>query len=934
MRDRFLSAIASYVVNSPWWMFLWIGIVTVICMGLMGELSISTEYQDMMPQDDPSIMELNTISEEYNATSTLYIVAEGDADALQAFAEEVVPAVEGLEQYINDVIYKAPQDFVADHALMLMKTKDLENSRSLFEDPNLSGFLTNLNDSFEKEYIQSEEQISNLEQEHGAVRFLDGIQTWVDAFDDALENQTDGAGAAASNAILFGSGYSQSWDRRMMIFQVMTTFTIYDLDPMVECPDSIEAVMWPIAEKFGVDAGLTGSIVIGRDKMAAISTDMIVITLAALAGVLILFMVAFRMIIAPFLAVFTVIFGVIWAMGLAYPLAGQLNMLTAMMGAMLVGLGIDFSIHIIAVYTEWRAKGEDVLVSMNAALTRSGKGIITGGFTTAIAFMTLIFARTDGMRQFGLVLGGGLLMTMLAAITALPMLLVLRERFWSRIRRNAPQKTPRDISYGFLGSFAQWLSRNWVFTIFAVAIIVVFFAYRGFQLEVDYDSRNLLPKGLKSMELQDRMIETFNMDPDNAMVTATTLEEAYELTEKARDAETVGVVRSIVDLLPPEGEQEKRKALVAEVHQAMADARIKLTVTQEELDRLVAEVERLEANVMEIQTMALIGGQDKVYLKAGLLVGVIHDAEDSSIVALHKELRPSMADISVGNLSQLREKLTSQDSVTPADVQLFHQQFAEHFKPAVLRMANTETLTIESLPREISDQYVGKSGKHFLIYVFSRENIWDRQYMELLVEDMKKVSPRATGMAVVYHALLTGMMTDGKFAMQIALVLIFLLLLADFRSIWKALLAIVPLIFGVLIMLGIMDLAGMMLTLVGIYAVPIIIGIGIDDGVHIIHRYNVEGRKAHKIVFASTGRAILLTSLTTMLAFGSLWFARMAGIGDLGITLLIGVGACFLATTLVIPVLAGMGGYILDRKGPAQVEAEEPVDIPAESPEE
>jgi len=914
MRDRLLTAIATYVVKRPWWTLLWIMIVTIVCAGMAGQLSISTEYTDMMPQDDPSVIEFNTITDEYNATSTLYMVAEGDEQALRAFADEVVPRIKALDQYVRDVVYMAPRDFMAEHALMLMKSSDLENSRTLFEDPNLVGFLTNLNDSFEKEYIQSEEQISNREQEQGAVRFLDGIQTWVDEFDGALEGRVEGAGAAASEAILFGSDYLQSWDRRMMTFQVMTTFAIFDLKSMVECPDSIEAIILPAAEKYGVDAGLTGSIVIGRDKMAALSTDMLVITLLALVGVLILFMVAFRMVVAPFLAIITLIFGVLWAMGLAWPLAGVLNMMTAMMGVMLVGLGIDFSIHIIAVYTELRAKGEDILASMVGTLTKSGKGIITGGFTTAIAFMTLIFGKTDGMRQFGLVLGVGIIMTMIAALTILPTMLVIRERFWGRLRKDAKPRPTRDVSYHFLGSFAQWLSRRWVFSLVAVVVVVGFLGYRGFQLEMDYDSRNLLPKGLKSLELQDRLIDAFDMDPDNAMVTATSLEEAYILTEAAKKAPTVGVVNSIVDLLPPPSEQEQRKELVDEVRRVVSRAQISSTFTSADLNKLKAEVERLEANVMEIQSMALIGGQDKVYLKSGLLVGVVPDEEDPTITALHKRLSPSMPDITVGTLSALRERLGT-DGGPLSNVRRFHRDFAAAFKPAVMRMASTETLTIESLPLEIRNQYVGKSGEHFLIYVYSRQNIWDRQYQARLVEDMKEVSPRATGMPLIYSALMQGMLADGKLAMQLALGIIFLLLLADFRNVWKAFLAIVPLIFGVLLMVGVMQLSGMMLSFIGFYAIPIIIGIGIDDGVHIIHRYNVEGSREHATVFSSTGRAILLTSLTTMLAFGSLWFASMVGMGDLGVVLFIGVGSCFVATVLIIPVLSGLGHHIANRRG-------------------
>ncbi len=87
---------------------------------------------------------------------------------------------------------------------------------------------------------------------------------------------------------------------------------------------------------------------------------------------------------------------------------------------------------------------------------------------------------------------------------------------------------------------------------------------------------------------------------------------------------------------------------------------------------------------------------------------------------------------------------------------------------------------------------------------------------------------------------------------------------------------------------------------------PLIIGIGIDDGVHILHRYRVEGPGKIRTVFSSTGKAVLLTSITTMLAFGSLVFATYRGLGSLGIALFIGVGACFLTSIIVLPALLGL----------------------------
>ena len=86
-----------------------------------------------------------------------------------------------------------------------------------------------------------------------------------------------------------------------------------------------------------------------------------------------------------------------------------------------------------------------------------------------------------------------------------------------------------------------------------------------------------------------------------------------------------------------------------------------------------------------------------------------------------------------------------------------------------------------------------------------------------------------------------------------------------------------------------------------------ILGIGIDDGVHIVHRWQHEGKGKILTVFASTGKAILLTSLTTMLAFGSLVFSIWRGFGQLGGALFVGVAACFLTTVII---LSGIMGWI------------------------
>jgi hypothetical protein len=120
----------------------------------------------------------------------------------------------------------------------------------------------------------------------------------------------------------------------------------------------------------------------------------------------------------------------------------------------------------------------------------------------------------------------------------------------------------------------------------------------------------------------------------------------------------------------------------------------------------------------------------------------------------------------------------------------------------------------------------------------------------------------------------------------------------------------IPLVLGSVWMIGFMEVFGMQLNILNIMAVPLILGVGIDDGVHIIHRYRVEGKHKLSVIFSSTGKAVLITSLSTFLAFGSLGFATAKGLASLGITLSIGIITCYITTIIVLPAIIGL----LDKK--------------------
>ncbi|MCF7797236.1 MAG: MMPL family transporter [Lentisphaeria bacterium] len=913
-RESFLNKLAHWTVDRTGRLSLILLLITLLFGWMAGQLKLTTSFTNLMPAEDPRVKEYDRIIENFQGASQLLVVAEGDEAQLKAFATDLTPmiAADSLSHLVRNVTDKAPLDFLANHGLMLTKSSELKNLGDLFTDPNLPAMLSHLNDSFEKEYTQSEEKISTREKENSAARMLDGIDRWVQHFSLALAPGADVTreAQAASDALTVGDPYYLSWDRRMLIIQVMPTFTMFDIEQCVEATNTIEKMTHRVAEKHGITAGLTGSIALARDEMVAMSNDSMVVTMIALIGILILFVLTFRMLTSPVLAILTLLVGIIWAMGISWILVGELNLMTSMTAVILAGLGIDFSIHIIAAFSEKRAENATIADAIRFALTRSGTGIITGGVTTAVAFLTMTISELDGMREFGLVLGVGILMTMAAALLILPLLLVVAARTYDRLGRKST-RPPRDVRYQFLGRLANGMGKRYGFTLAALVIVVLFLGYRGAQITWDYNYLNMEPKGLESVKLQDKMIDAFDMSPDVVLFTASSLTEADSLTRIAREMKTAGMVQSISDYLPHDAEQHKRRQLIEKIQSRLNQTQLATRLSLSEQQRVRDELERLMYNIMELQDLAFSGGQDKIFLKSAFLVGVA-EIPDSLLTPEEKrltdQLRRTMGpDIYTGSLNQLLDNFDRPDfDIQPLEA--FHNAFGRAFARAAQRLANPEVLDLADLPREIRSQFVSDSGEHFLVTVFPRSNVWNFEYLDRLNAEAAGVSSRATGLPIVFNALMDLIGQDGRRATGAALVVIFLLLLLDFRNLRLALMAITPLVTGVAAMLGIMALSGLQITLLNVMAIPLIIGIGIDDGVHVIHRYLIEGPGKLKVIFASTGRAVFVTSLTTMLGFGSLWFATYRGLGSMGIALFIGVGACFLMTVVSLSALLGWYG--------------------------
>jgi hopanoid biosynthesis associated RND transporter like protein HpnN len=891
MRDRLLQISARLAERHPALLLGFALIITGLAAGLSGDLRLEMHFKNLMPQNHPMVIEFNRIIDDFSTASMIIVAARGDETELKAFAETLVPQIRAQKADIQRVDYKIEREFFLRHGFMLQKAKDLDKSKTVYSDLNLVVWLKHVNDTFEKTYVYEEESISTREKENNAIAFLDGIQYWLTTMQTCID-AGDGLHAKdarfAAERFLIGDEYFISQDKDMLLVLARPTFSLNEIDRVIEVENSIDALIQKIAAQYpSVDAGTTGTMALTRDETVAASEDMHVTSIIAFVLIIVMFILSFRMWIAPLLAGISLLTGIIWTMGFAALTLGSLNIMTSMFAVILIGLGVDFSIHIITGYTENRAAGKAIGVALEETLLKSGRGVITGGLTTACAFLTLTISETAGMREFGIVSGFGVLFCMIATILVLPAMLASRDRLLIKIRKD--RYVSRSTEFVFLGRLATSLAKRPLIVLSAAGVVTLILLYSAARITFDYNYLNMEPVGLTSIRLQDEMEKEFDVTPDFALVTASSVEHAREIAEQAKGLKMVGMVMSISEYIPSPEQQKKRVEVIEQIRADLLSAGPAGPVAREDIKKLHTELYRLEDNIIELAQLAYLGGQDKVDKKCKAVVGDPEETQRKSMVlALIADLPPD-------------------GSAAIDNVNFFHSHFSGYFKELALSMTSIEPINIDNLPLNIRDQFISKAGDKFLVSIYPKEGVWKNlEFLQRFTSRMDKIDPRVTGIPSVFYILTDIIAQDGRNAFMLTLAVIFLLLWWDFKKVRLALMAMLPLLLGAIWMVGIMQISGLQLTMVNVLGLPLILGIGIDDGVHILHRYRSEGKGRLATVFTSTGKAVMLTSVTTMLAFGSLVFATYRGLGSLGIALFIGVATCFLTSIFILPAMLSL----------------------------
>jgi predicted RND superfamily exporter protein len=199
----------------------------------------------------------------------------------------------------------------------------------------------------------------------------------------------------------------------------------------------------------------------------------------------------------------------------------------------------------------------------------------------------------------------------------------------------------------------------------------------------------------------------------------------------------------------------------------------------------------------------------------------------------------------------------------------------------------------------LRERYVGATGK-FLVEAYAKDDVWEIAPLERFVSRIRSVDPNATGKPFGTLEGLQSMQQGFIRAGLYALAVIVLVLAVDFRSVKLTLIALIPLAIGVTWLLGIMGFLGRDLNPANMIALPLIVGCGVDNGVHVLHDWRNRRRGRYQLA-GPTGRGIAVSALTTVLGFGALMISSHRGMSGLGFVLALGVSTCMVAALILLP---------------------------------
>lgn len=882
---RLLAKLAAAVCRYPsWFLYPQIALFVACVLYTVFFLQFDTSRDNLVGSNKKYHQNYLRLKKEFPQQSDLVVVIESEnVEKNRQFAERMGAKLEGETNLFVDVFYKGDLPMMGAKALLFVPEPDLRNLkdtlhndapfiRQFTQTTNLVSFFEQINTAFRTAPRETNAQTESLIQSLPALARIitqataslnrpgtppsPGVTALFDAGDEAVRK----------TYITFANG---------KIFLVTAHTPVHDLNGK-----AVERIRQLILETQGevpgLNVGLTGEPVLEHDEMEQSQKDTTLASIVALILCALIFIYGYSETGRPVKATLCLIVGLAYTLAFATLTVGHLNILTITFVPILIGLAIDFGVHLVTRYEEELRHGKTKEAALTKAMVFTGQGIFVGALTTAGAFLAMWFTNFKGIQEMGIICGGGLLVCFIPMITLLPVLLL-------RGRQNVIDHKIGDVARR-VRIENIWLERPVLVTFIVIALCALALTQTR-KVYFDYNLLNMQSAGMPAVVFTQKLIDSADKSVIYGAVVADSLAQAVELQKRIEKLPTVASngVQSMAVYLN-ENQTEKLK-LIGQIKQ---------------------EVAPLHFGTPDAQPVDIEDFSRTLYSLNGYLGAALDEIKNSN-----SNLTAQLASLRevIGNL---RKEMLSGDTAVRAE---HAAKLAEFQRALFLDVRQTfqtlqnqddrAPLRVMDLPVALRNRFVGVSGK-FLLQVYPKYDVWQRDNQEKFIADLRTIDPNVTGTPVQLYEYTTLLKESYERAALYSLIAIAILVFIHFRSFSAVILSLLPVGIGTLWLIGLMGWLKIPFNPANIMTLPLVIGIGVTNGIHILNRFAEE--RTPGILSRSTGKAVLVSGLTAIAGFGSLILAKHRGINSLGCVMATGIATCMIAGLAFLPALLNLLG--------------------------
>ena len=831
MRDRILQFFGELAVR--WTLLVCLLFLAASLAGgwVARDLRLLTGQMDLTPKDNPVRKGFARFLEDFQVLDDLFLLVRYRDEARgKTFARELARELEASPE-VREVVYRLDLATMKKQFLYLSETEKVREILEGLEGvhPLLLGLIRRpcLNSFFDiiAERVRREDGPVDWRATKRQLELLRALLKRMDrrlagdAVDrsDLWQSVLEGKEDEKEVSFYDDDGWFVAPRGRKLLLTVRSARSTSSQQEVITYFTAVKTIVDRVGARYpDVQVGFAGSPAVTYDEERTVTRDLKRTSLMALVGISILFMVSMRSVLHPLLGVATLVGALLCIFGLTQLVIGHLTLVSSAFTASLVGLGIAFGIHVVAAYEEQCRSGVSGDEAIRRALRAVGPGVITGATTSAAAFYTMLLTEFTAFRELGFIAGTGLVLCMLAMLVILPALIALKNRLGARLlgERFVPGGAASAGDWAIFSQTARVVSANGPSVLLAFALCtvtslpVVILSF-GF----DYNLLNLQASKASAVLNERELVEDFNISPEFNVLFAHGIAEVHRIHEALEKNRSVARVESIATLIPVDlkarqGLASRFRPLVQQLSDEMEEIPDEVTCSD-----LASNLRFFAHRINLLKILALAEGRNDVVEEAS---GVVHHAR--SVLERFEELGH---DVVTKRLRPLQRKIFGD---LLADV----RWLAEAFDAA--------PYTLETIPSSLRDRLVGQSGA-YAIYAFPSIDVRQEAKAKRFIRECRAIAPELTGLPIIKDEMIELIRRGFYKASLYAVIALFLMVFLDFLSLKDSLLALGPLALGALGMLAYMYQVGLKFNPANFIALPLILGIGVDNGVHLLHRF-------------------------------------------------------------------------------------------------